>query len=372
MNKHHELQNTAATVPNALHTQLVASNALTDRDKSDLLGLAAQASAREYGNIFHIAGAVNASVELGSQPVSWLLQKHLGKLCFAAPVVKVRSPFGSFVRVWTHDYAPLGTPLTGPQFNADQLLISLELDGYGAFVVPYLNMKSNFAHDLVGAAPNNFTSAIHSRACLEENWRAEDVFSKKRLKEMGRLKRRFGFEHVVLRKHAAAGIGFDAFCELESLGWKGTGGTAMRQDLKAMVYAKTLIADHVAQDSVVVDCLKHGEKFVATLISFVQNNRGVIWKIAHDPAYDAVSPGRQVILAATQRLIQNGAELHIDSLATPDHPLINRLWPHQVPMADLIVPTGSSSLLASTLSLHYKSSGWARQTARELRNRLRS
>ncbi|MBL4646341.1 MAG: GNAT family N-acetyltransferase [Rhizobiales bacterium] len=356
----------------ATNIELVASDALTDRHKVDLLELARTSATQGHGNVFDSVGAVKASEAFGSQTVLWLMQFAEGCLCFAAPIVTARTPFGSVARIWTHDFAPLGTPLIGQSFDALQLLSSLHDAGHSALVVPYLNMKSMFAQQLVGAASTNFSSAVHTRACLDGDWRAEDVFSKKRMKEMRRLERKQPLEHVVLRKDDAAGVGFDAFCRLEALSWKGSGGTAMQQDANALAYANALIADHCVQDSLAVDCLKDGEKIVAALISFVQHGRGVIWKIAHDPAYDVVSPGRQVILAATQRLMDTYPELHIDSLATPDHPLINRLWPKQVPMANLIVPTGSSTLLASTLSLRYNGEEWARQQARSLRAKLRA
>lgn len=350
--------------------EVLPVDALDANVKAAIDALAFGNETRTLKNAFFARGPVEASASFSRKTVFWLLCYQGKSLSFAAPVVPLGLPGVRCLKLQTHNYAPLGTPLISTDFDADGFRTQLATMGYQALVCPLLEQRSVFAERLHSSAGIYWSSLI-SRAWLQEGWSDEQVLSTKRRKELRRLAKKVPMEHVVLRGSDARDEGFKEFCRLEALGWKGDFGTALKQEEHVFAYARALLNQHAANDTLTIDCLRDGSRTVAMLITFQSGGRGVIWKIAHDPDYDHVSPGRQVILEATRRFIQDHQTISMDSLADINHPLINRLWPDRLDLGTMTLVLGTFALPAKALSALDELESRLRVKARALRKRLR-
>nr|WP_306263503.1 GNAT family N-acetyltransferase [Pararhizobium sp. IMCC3301] len=360
--------------------KLVRHDALSKADLSAIEQLAHQPAARHSGNVFFAPRAVAASASLSRGSIDWLLWFQDGRLCLAAPVVISRIASFSLVRIWTHTYAPLGTPLADKRLRPDLLFEELADRGFSALACPLLETGSTLATAvaLPGGRQDGragFWSGIAERAVLTSDWTEAAALSAQRKKKLRKMQRTLPLVHRVLRGDAARDEGFRQFCELEAMGWKGAAGSALKQSDTALAYASELVASHGAQDTLAIDSLedpqRQGNQSVAMVISFEIAGRGVVWKIGHNTDYDAVSPGYQVILAASRRFAAENTPIWIDSLAGPEHPLVGWLWPQRLTVGTLVVPLKGSHAPARTLSGFYQAEARLRQVARALRQRLR-
>jgi CelD/BcsL family acetyltransferase involved in cellulose biosynthesis len=129
-------------------------------------------------------------------------------------------------------------------------------------------------------------------------------------------------------------VALDHYFALEAAGWKGRAGTAAR--------CRKETADLVAQ--AVIGLAREGKaeivrlcidaRPIAALMVLRSGDTAWCWKIAHDESYGRFSPGVQVLLDATQRLLGDEQIGRVDSCATPDHPMIDHVWRERLPIAD--------------------------------------
>lgn len=354
----------------AVRIEVLPVDALDAATKAAIDMLALENETGHLKNAFFARAPIEASAGFSKKKVHWLLCYRGKSLSFAAPVVQLGLPGMRCLKIQTHNYAPLGTPLIASGFDAKGFRAQLAAMGYRALICPVLERGSVFAQGLQSSA-NVFWSTLISRAWLQAGWLEEQVLSSKRRKELRRLANKVPMEHVVLRGDAACNEGFKEFCRLEALGWKGDFGTALQQEEHVFAYARALVDHHANADTMTIDCMREGERTVAMLITFQSGGRGVIWKIAHDPDYDHVSPGRQVILEATKRFVREHQNVSMDSLADMNHPLINRLWPDRLDLGTMTVVLGTFALPAKVLSGLDELESRLRAKARVLRKRLR-
>lgn len=364
-----------ALAPSSL--KLKAANALDREDLAALDDLIFRAGDSRSGNVFFEPRAVLASSSLSKQPIQWLLWSHHGQLCFAAPVV-VRTLGGfSFLKIWTHTYAPLGTPLMAEPFQAEPFMEELVRQGFAALVCPWLETESRLVKTVSDhAAPQaGYWSGLAKRVVLTSDWTLDSTLSKRRQRKLRKMQREVPLNHRTLRGEAARDDGFRQFCELEAMGWKGEAGSALKQREIALHFAQELVAAHAARDTLVIDSLedlqRSGDQSVAMTVSFEQAGRGVVWKIGHNTDYDANSPGFQLILAASERFVADDTEIVMDSLAGPEHPMVGWLWPDQLTVGTLVIPLAGPAIQARILSGFYDLENRLRKLARAVRQRLR-
>lgn len=364
---------------NCCHIQVTDLHQLTAAQSAGIDELVRKTGANHAGNAFWDTGSVAASAAFSNQTVSWLTMNDDGPgdrsaVVFAAPVVELKFAGMTFLKLWTHDFGPLGTPLMAPGFQVQKLRAELTAKGYAALICPYLEQDSPLATGFADAGFGLWSNQL-KRAVLRPGWQEQDVLSSRRRRKLKKSKTKTPLTHTVLQGVEARDAGFQTFCDLEALGWKGEGGSALKQSEKAVAFARALMAHHAAEGTVTIDCLTDHTpdvpRTVAMLICLQQAGRGVFWKISHDPAYDAVSPGMQVILKASERFVDAYPQLCMDSLATPDHGLINALWPDRLSLGTLIVPLGKSTLPAKLIKARFDGEAWLRGKARALRKRLR-
>ena len=357
--------------------QLKRADALDHEDLTALEDLITRAGGQRSGNVFFEPRAVLASSPLSKRPIHWLLWSHQGRLCFAAPIIVWKLGGFSFLKIWTHTYAPLGTPLITQPFQAQPFLAELVKQGFSALVCPWLEADSVLVKALADDATlqSGFWSCQAERVFLTSDWTVDSSLSRQRQKKLRKMRRQVTLTHRALRGEAARDDGFRQFCDLEAMGWKGEAGSALKQRDVSLHFARELLAGHAARDTLVIDSLddpqRSGDQSVAMTISFEQAGRGVIWKIGHHTDYNSVSPGYQLILAASERFVAGNSDIAIDSLAGPDHPMVGWLWPGRLTVGTLVIPLAGSSIPARLLSRFYALENRLRTEARAVRQRLR-
>ncbi|WP_181704637.1 GNAT family N-acetyltransferase [Chthonobacter rhizosphaerae] len=279
-------------------------------------------------------------------------------------------------------YGPLGTPLAQPGFDAGRLIDALAVIGPVARL-PYQRLDGPFAASLARAAEGReihlATVDAHHRAALRLA-DGPDLYGPglqgKRLKELGRLMRRLdgagGVRHEVATTPVEVANAFSLFLALEHASWKGRGGTSLAVAPGGTAFAADLVAELARTGRVRVDLLAVAGRPVAALISFFAGVSGFIWKIAHDESHAAASPGVQLIRLVSEDWRAAGRLADVDSLATPGHPMIDRLWAGRFAMGTIILATrpGANGLAARAADLHARRRSLA-AAARAALGRLR-
>ncbi len=300
-----------------------------------------------------------------------------GDLIALAPVVRTR--LGGIARawqVWTHPYAPLGTPLLRRGRENEALEALLDLIGRDrAVVIPDLSLDGVVAETLVTVAAAGGRSVSH----LDRHQRAtatrgsgdvHTALSRRHRKDYARLERRLAeqgaFERVAAARPAEVQAGFPRFLSLEASGWKGRRGTALASTTAVMQFAREAVFmrndGRVRIDSVTLD-----GRPVAMVVSLVERSTLFTWKIAYDERLAAYSPGAQLMLGLPATVFGATEVRSIDSCAAPDHPMIDRLWPERRPMATVVIGPRPSPGVVLGLGL---ASARAEQTARRVLGRM--
>lgn len=247
-------------------------------------------------------------------------------------------------------FGPLGTPLARPGFDAGRLIAAL---GTVADVVrlPYQRLDGPFVAALSAAAAAEGLTLhaldVHARAAFDPAADPAVGFGPglqgKRRKELGRLLRRLdeagGHRHETATTTADVEAAFGAFLALEHASWKGREGTSLTAEPGARAFAADLVAAFAANGQARVDVLHVADAPVAALVTLSVADRAVIWKIAHDDAHAARSPGVQLIRLVSESFQAERRFAEVDSLATPDHPMIDRLWAGRIRIGTLVFAT---------------------------------
>lgn len=340
--------------------------------------LAALADNAFFGPAF----ALPASRALGAR-LFLAIRRHEGEVVAALPFVRSRlGRIAPAVEAFAHDYAPFGLPLVHPAWGdrgTEFLLSHLALSAPGAaLVLPWMPLGHPVAKALRQAAAVNGQPVVvlgqHARAVVSRGAEASlrSSLPARRRKELARQLRRLGDEGAVSLRTARGtevAAAFEQFLALEQSGWKGKAGTAMASLPAIAAFAREVVAAFAQDDRARIDGLFAGDKPVAMLVTLLSGTTAFTWKIAYDEAYARYSPGAQLMLDMPARVFADHPVQSIDSLATADHPMIDRLWPERMELGKLIVgPRGSGLRFSAGLALA-KAELAAREKARRLLRR---
>ncbi|WP_106753678.1 GNAT family N-acetyltransferase [Pannonibacter carbonis] len=309
-----------------------------------------------------------------------------GRWLMAAPVGRTRAGFlVPTATLWASEYGPLGTPLVHPQCPADAIPGFLEtaasvstLPGASTLDIPFLPLDGPVAR-LLRQGANGWTvsqgpaedRAAHS-AGAEGAQQLAEVMTGKRRKEYDRLARRLqelGDVREDSYRGAAALSAFEEFLTLEAAGWKGRAGTALASNGQVAAFAHSFVAALAKADALRVEALRLDGRPIALLAMAEHGGRAYAWKITHDEELARFSPGQRITLQALRtgvndaRLIGGG-----DSLAIPDHPMINPLWRGRMAYATLRFTRGP---LAAPIAAVQAADNFAFKVARRLYHRLK-
>lgn len=337
---------------------------------------------------FLAAAAAVPGVVAASTRVVALRRREDGALLALAPVARGRAglvPGATLVQAGM--FGPLGTPLLAPEAGPDVLprLIAAMIDsGPGLLALPHLRLDGPVAARLrAGAAEGRFALALACeahRAGFSGGAPGAAQFAavtSHRRKRLQRLLRRLGergrVEIVRCGPGADQEAAVEAFLRLEASGWKGRAGTALGVEAGRADFARAFLRAMARDGRLVIDMLRLDGAPVAMLVLLRDGDRLFSWKIAHDEAFSAFSPGAQ-IARQSMRLTLEAADgiADADSLALPDHTMISPLWRGEVPVATALVGSGhaAGALLALARASLAGEAG-LRAVARRLRARLR-
>jgi CelD/BcsL family acetyltransferase involved in cellulose biosynthesis len=313
-----------------------------------------------------------------------------GRLIGLFPL-RVERRFGviSTLTGWTHPYAPLGVPLIDR--NEADAAVGAFLDHVEAdaklpklVMLPLIARDGPFAAALARVLARHGGKAQgfgdHARALLAPGADRAGYLghvSHKKLKELGRQRRRLDEKGAVtfVSAHEAGAIApaLADYLMLEASGWKGRAGTAVRQNADVLHFVQSAIAALSAEDRVRIDRLTRGEMPLAAAITLRAGNCAWFWKIAYDEDAARASPGVQLSVDLTKRLLEDESLARVDSCATADHPMIDHLWGERLALTDLLIAPGSASLMQFHVARHFEALRRAAiATAKRMRDKMRA
>ena len=290
----------------------------------------------------------------------------------------LRVPIRS-IEAMTDDYSFLGTPLLDRDRvdrGADGLMaLVASIRSEGVLVVGAWAPDGPVAAAITRAATRRGMRPVVLSAVRRAAWhRSSDGRSpgarlpgddRKKLASRARhLAEALGGELRVVDRSQDPGA-VDAFLEMENSGWKAERGNPMAARPGDARFFRRMAAEMGATGRFELLALEGGDRTVAMETHLIDGDALYSFKIAHDPAFRAYSPGTQLKAHVMDRLDERGFRI-ADSCASPGNAHMNRLWPDQRPLQVLLIPTGAiSGRLVRPLVA-------ARSMARAARERFRS
>ncbi len=332
--------------------------------------------------------ALPAAQYLGRTP-QFLFVRSASRLVRLCPLIAPARFAPWQIGVWTHEQAPLGTPLIDPQHAAQALaaIFSFCRDHWPnatALFIPALPRDGSVARLLLAQAEAEGRRVrafnVHERAMLTTGKMdvARSLGSKRRknieaarrkLRAMGELAFRLSGEGAEIGKEI--GKEFEEFFALESKGWKGRRGTALLKSAGRAAFARAALGALAAEGKCRIARLDCGGAPIAMGLVLQSGRQAYFWKIAYDESYAAFSPGVLLTLELSQGLNEDTSVARVDSCASPDHPMIDHLWRERLALADFLVELAPESrgfsAAAGVQWLRYEMRGRAKAALRRLR-----
>ncbi|WP_439529466.1 GNAT family N-acetyltransferase [Pannonibacter sp.] len=327
-----------------------------------------------------------AHLKRGQLHLAVVKEAATGRWLMAAPVGRRQAGFlVPTATLWASEYGPLGTPLVHPQCPADAIPGFLEaassvaaLPGASSLDIPFLPLEGPVARLLrQGASGWTITQgpaedrAAHA-AGAEGAQQLAEVMTGKRRKEYDRLARRLqelGDVREESYRGAAALSAFEDFLTLEAAGWKGRSGTALASNGQTDAFARSFVAALATADALQVEALRLDGRAIALLVMAEHGGRAYAWKIAYAEELARFSPGQRITLQALRNGVNDPCRSGGgDSLAIPDHPMINPLWRGRMTYATFRFTRGP---LAAPVAAVQAADRFAFRAARHLYHRLK-
>ena len=288
-------------------------------------------------------------------------------LLLAAVVLQPPTLGLGFARVWRCEQAALGAATFDREAIAPALQAFVGALGSAypfaaGLVIPRVATDGALARAARALGGDRFAAfSPLRRAAFEIGGEAEP--GAKRRKEWARLERRLAERGTLENRVFADEAAFERFLALEAKGWKGARRTALNAAPERAAFAREMAAAFLEAGRLRVHELALDGEPVASGVELRAGPRAFFWKIAHDEAFAAYSPGVLLTRALSRRLVEEGEVGLIDSCAAPDHPMIDRVWPGRLEFCDIAIPLGAAPLFSSLLA-------WERAAPR-LRQRMK-
>jgi CelD/BcsL family acetyltransferase involved in cellulose biosynthesis len=204
----------------------------------------------------------------------------------------------------------------------------------------------------------------------------ERTVSSGRRKELRRQRRRLAeiapVTFVPSDGSSAVADALKDFLIIEASGWKGLAGTAAASDAATCQFMNIAVAALAAEGCARIDRLMVNGRAIAVAITLMSGDTAWCWKIAYSEEHARFSPGVQIMVDLTERLLVDRGIARVDSCATADHPMINHIWRERLELCDRLIalrPTALPfALLCGIETMHRN----AMAVAKVVRNRLRS
>jgi CelD/BcsL family acetyltransferase involved in cellulose biosynthesis len=305
-------------------------------------------------NVFYTPEFMMAAAPVfGAGAGATLIWSEPGRLMGLFPTGIERAPFARAVG-WTHPFAPLGTPLV--DCDEPEAVIAAWLDhltrDHGTprlLLMPLAPTAGPFAAALAAvlkrSARKHAIFGRHQRALLAPGGQRERYIERAvsagRRKELRRQRRRLTEIAPVtfVPSHGPADVA-DAlkdFLIIEVSGWKGLAGTAAGNDPAICRFMEAAVAALAAEGRARVDRLMFNGHAVAVGITLTSGDAAWCWKIAYSEGVARFSPGVQLMVELTDRLLAEPAIVRVDSCATADHPMIDHIWRERLELCDRLI-----------------------------------
>jgi CelD/BcsL family acetyltransferase involved in cellulose biosynthesis len=186
----------------------------------------------------------------------------------------------------------------------------------------------------------------HVRASLDATQDADrllhEALGAKKLKELRRQRHRLaahGEVHFkVARGRDDVAHTLEIFLKLEASGWKAKRGTALAQSEGDAAFIRRAVPDLADHGGCEIAVLSAGATPVAAAILLRHLDRAFYFKLGIDERFAKFSPGVQLTLDITRHLCADPAIAFADSMAAPEHPMINPIWRGRLAIGDVLIP----------------------------------
>ena len=257
---------------------------------------------------------------------------------------------GGIARLPLHEQAALGTPLLDAAaapavWAAVRLWLHRHHPYIVALLLPRLDADGATCASLraaaVAAGGALSLMDLHARAVLPR--RLHDArLSPKRVKELRRQERRLAGDgiltYVSAETPADVAAATETFLVLEGRGWKGLRRTALMSQPALAAFTRAMTRALALDGSCRIDSLCRDGVPVAMGIVLRAGGAAAFWKTAYDENLARLSPGVQLTLRLTEHQLDDATVVRTDSCAVADHPMIDRLWPARMTVADVALP----------------------------------
>jgi hypothetical protein len=169
----------------------------------------------------------------------------------------------------------------------------------------------------------------------------------KKLAELGKL------SFTALEPEANPELWIESFLNLESGGWKGKEGSALKVKESERVFFQTVANEASRRGRLMMLAVNIDDRPVAEKCNFLAGDGAFAFKIAYDEEFAEYSPGVLLEVENIRQLHANPKITWMDSCAAPDHFMINRFWTERRTIQTIMVPTkgGWGELLISLMPL---------------------
>lgn len=338
---------------------------------------------------FAIAAKGLIAVRTIKLAVVWDRTSPTPRLLAVAPVAPYGWPPIPGMKASAHwaFFGALGAPMvdrTEAALAIEHLLDGLAANGSSYFLFRFLPEQGPVADAIRAAVSFTGRSLVridgHGRAALATAETSEAYLtgslSAKKLKEYRRQFRRLGDDGPTAFREAReardVATALERFLDLEKRGWKGAGGSAMRLHADQIAFVRELTARRAGKGEARILELFSGERLVAAGLALQAGRIAWYYKVAYDEAFAKCSPGVQLTLELTRRLIEDPSVDMVDSTAIANHPMIDHIWRDRIALGDWLVALkpGAARFMGPVVTIE-RARRRARATARNLVRRIR-
>jgi CelD/BcsL family acetyltransferase involved in cellulose biosynthesis len=342
---------------------------LTERDLTAWRELAA--GAVEPNPFFEADFVLAAWKHLGRNGVGLLVAEDADGWGACLPVHRPgrwrRLPIAALA-VWRHPYCFLGTPLVAA--DRTEAALTALLDGglrerrVNVLTLDWLGDGGPVAAALERVFREQSIPTVRyerfERASLRrrpEPTYLDDTLRGHRRRELQRMRRALARdlgEPVTTTDRPEDPEALEDFLRLEASGWKGEQGTALASREDHARFFRAVCAAFARDGRLQLLELTAAGRPVALKCNLLATGTVFCFKIAYDAQYARYSPGLQ-LERETVDLFHERTNLNsMDSCATPNNQMINRLWPDRRPITTFVVagrgPRGWATRQATSAS----------------------
>jgi len=242
------------------------------------------------------------------------------------------------------------------------------------FEFGFLSVDSPLSEGLIDLANRKgfpaYATDLHSRAVLYQPGSLQEAgcaLAGRRLKEFRRLERRLAEQGALaceqLTDENAVEEWIEGFLDLEASGWKGRCGTALACTEAGREFFSNAVRSAFRQGQLMMLRLRLNDRVLAYKCNFLSGRGAFAFKIAYDEEYGRFSPGVLLELENIRRFRNLTGVEWMDSCASADHFMANRLWGGRRTLHTIWIATGGRQ---SRLRL------WLLAGRKSLKNSLKS